>query len=164
MTPDPADRPALVIVYGDVNSTLAAALVCSKTGIPFAHVEAGLRSFDMTMPEEVNRRVTDILSDLLFVTSPEALDNLAREGVDLPRCHFVGNPMIDTLLAHLARFDPEPDARAPGPGRAVRGGDAPPAGERGHRRRPPGAWSRRSTSWPRGCRSCCRSIRGGARR
>lgn len=105
---DPAERPALVIVYGDVNSTLAAALVCSKTGIPFAHVEAGLRSFDMTMPEEVNRRVTDILSDLLFVTSPEALDNLAREGVDLQRCHFVGNPMIDTLLAHLARFDPDP--------------------------------------------------------
>ncbi|MCC6832856.1 MAG: UDP-N-acetylglucosamine 2-epimerase (non-hydrolyzing) [Thermoleophilia bacterium] len=105
---DPAARPALVMVYGDVNSTLAAALVCSKTGIPMAHVEAGLRSFDMTMPEEVNRRVTDILSDLLFVTSPEALDNLAREGVDLERCHFVGNPMIDTLLAHLARFDPDP--------------------------------------------------------
>jgi UDP-N-acetylglucosamine 2-epimerase (non-hydrolysing) len=108
VTADPADRPALVIVYGDVNSTLAAALVCSKTGIPMAHVEAGLRSFDMTMPEEVNRRVTDILSDLLFVTSPEALDNLAREGVDLERCHFVGNPMIDTLLAHLSRFDPDP--------------------------------------------------------
>ena len=108
VTADPATRPSLVMVYGDVNSTLAAALVCAKTGIPFAHVEAGLRSFDMTMPEEVNRRVTDILSDLLFVTSPEALDNLAREGVDLARCHFVGNPMIDTLLAHLARFDPAP--------------------------------------------------------
>ena len=105
---DPATRPSLVMVYGDVNSTLAAALVCSKVGIPFAHVEAGLRSFDLTMPEEVNRRVTDILSDLLFVTSPEALDNLAREGVDLERCHFVGNPMIDTLLAHIARFDPAP--------------------------------------------------------
>lgn len=108
VTAEPAARPSLVIVYGDVNSTLAAALVCSKTGVPMAHVEAGLRSFDMTMPEEVNRRVTDILSDLLFVTSPEALDNLAREGVDLERCHFVGNPMIDTLLAHLARFDPAP--------------------------------------------------------
>jgi UDP-N-acetylglucosamine 2-epimerase (non-hydrolysing) len=105
IAPDPADRPALTIVYGDVNSTLAAALVCAKAGLPLAHVEAGLRSFDMTMPEEVNRRVTDILSDLLFVTSPEALDNLAREGVDLERCHFVGNPMIDTLLAHLDRFD-----------------------------------------------------------
>ncbi|MFN8623179.1 MAG: UDP-N-acetylglucosamine 2-epimerase (non-hydrolyzing) [Chloroflexota bacterium] len=108
VTPDPADRPSLTIVYGDVNSTLAAALVCSKVGLPLAHVEAGLRSFDMTMPEEVNRRVTDILSDLLFLTSPEALDNLVREGVDPARCHLVGNPMIDTLLAHLDRFDPEP--------------------------------------------------------
>jgi UDP-N-acetylglucosamine 2-epimerase (non-hydrolysing) len=95
-----------VVVYGDVNSTLAAALVCSKLGIPLAHVEAGLRSFDMTMPEEINRRVTDSLSDLLFVTSPEGLDNLAHEGVERGRMHFVGNPMIDTLLAHLDRFDP----------------------------------------------------------
>jgi UDP-N-acetylglucosamine 2-epimerase (non-hydrolysing) len=103
-----ADRPAQVVVYGDVNSTLAAALVCAKSLIPLAHVEAGLRSFDPTMPEEVNRRVTDILSDLLFVTSPEGLDNLAREGVDPTRVHLVGNPMIDTLLAHLDRFDPTP--------------------------------------------------------
>jgi UDP-N-acetylglucosamine 2-epimerase (non-hydrolysing) len=103
-----ADRPAWVVVYGDVNSTLAAALVCAKSLIPLAHVEAGLRSFDPTMPEEVNRRVTDILSDLLFVTSPEGLDNLAREGVDVTRAHLVGNPMIDTLLAHLDRFDPAP--------------------------------------------------------
>jgi UDP-N-acetylglucosamine 2-epimerase (non-hydrolysing) len=100
--------PARVIVYGDVNSTLAAALVCAKLGIPVVHVEAGLRSFDDTMPEEINRRVTDQLSDVLFVTSPEALDNLAREGVPADRVHFVGNPMIDTLLAHLDRFDPEP--------------------------------------------------------
>lgn len=100
------ERPAWVVAYGDVNSTLAAALVCAKSLIPLAHVEAGLRSFDMTMPEEVNRRVTDILSDLLFVTSPEGLDNLAREGVDVGRAHLVGNPMIDTLLAHLDRFDP----------------------------------------------------------
>ena len=103
-----ANRPAMVVVYGDVNSTLAAALVCAKLLIPVAHVEAGLRSFDVTMPEEVNRRVTDILSDLLFVTSPEALDNLAREGVPADRVHLVGNPMIDTLLAHLDSFDPEP--------------------------------------------------------
>jgi UDP-N-acetylglucosamine 2-epimerase (non-hydrolysing) len=95
----------LVVVYGDVNSTLAAALVCAKSLIPVAHVEAGLRSFDVTMPEEVNRRVTDSLSDLLFVTSPEALDNLAREGIDAARAHMVGNPMIDTLLRHLDRFD-----------------------------------------------------------
>ena len=99
-------RPALAIVYGDVNSTTAAALVAAKIGLPLAHVEAGLRSFDMTMPEEVNRRVTDILSDLCFVTSPEAIAQLAREGVPADRIHFVGNPMIDTLLANLERFDP----------------------------------------------------------
>ncbi len=98
-------RPALAIVYGDVNSTLAAALVASKTGLPVAHVEAGLRSFDDTMPEEVNRRVTDLLSDLLFVTSPEGVTNLERAGVPADRIHFVGNPMIDTLLANLERFD-----------------------------------------------------------
>jgi UDP-N-acetylglucosamine 2-epimerase (non-hydrolysing) len=113
-----ADPPARVVVYGDVNSTLAAALVCAKSLIPLAHVEAGLRSFDPTMPEEVNRRVTDILSDLLFVTSPEGIDNLAREGVDPVRAHLVGNPMIDTLLAHLDRFDPAPiRARLGVPGR-----------------------------------------------
>jgi UDP-N-acetylglucosamine 2-epimerase (non-hydrolysing) len=97
--------PALVVVYGDVNSTLAAAVVASKIGRPLAHVEAGLRSFDRTMPEEVNRVVTDVLADLLFTTSPEAAANLAREGVDPSRVHFVGNPMIDTLLANLDRFD-----------------------------------------------------------
>jgi UDP-N-acetylglucosamine 2-epimerase (non-hydrolysing) len=97
--------PALTVVYGDINSTLATSLVASKLHLATAHVEAGLRSFDMTMPEEVNRRVTDILSDLLFATSPEALDNLAREGVAPERVHFVGNPMIDTLLANLDRFD-----------------------------------------------------------
>ena len=98
-------RPALAIVYGDVNSTTAAALVGAKMGVPLAHVEAGLRSFDMTMPEEVNRRVTDILSDLLFATSPEAIGHLAREGVAADRIRLVGNPMIDTLLANLDRFD-----------------------------------------------------------
>lgn len=100
--------PGLVVVYGDVNSTLAAALVAAKLHMPVAHVEAGLRSFDMSMPEEINRRVTDMLSELLFLTSPEALDNLAREGIDTSRAHFVGNPMIDTLLANLERFDPAP--------------------------------------------------------
>ena len=101
-------RPAAVVVYGDVNSTLAAALVCAKLLIPVAHVEAGLRSFDATMPEEVNRRVTDGLSDPLFVTAPEGLENLAAEGITGERVVFVGNPMIDTLLAHLGRFDPGP--------------------------------------------------------
>ena len=99
-------KPSLVVVYGDVNSTVAAALVAAKLQIPVAHVEAGLRSFDLTMPEEVNRRLTDQLSDLLFVTSPDAIGHLAREGVAQERIHFVGNPMIDTLLAHLDAFDP----------------------------------------------------------
>ena len=99
-------KPSLVVVYGDVNSTLAAALVTAKLLVPLAHVEAGLRSFDDTMPEEVNRRVTDLLSDLLFTTSPEAAENLARAGVPAERVHFVGNPMVDTLLANLGRLDP----------------------------------------------------------
>ncbi len=101
-----AERPALVMVYGDINSTVAAALVASKLQIPMAHVEAGLRSFDMTMPEEINRRVTDQLCDLLFVTSPEAIGHLAHEGMDTARMHFVGNPMIDTLLSSLDKLDP----------------------------------------------------------
>lgn len=98
-------KPAIAVVYGDVNSTIAAALVASKTGLAVAHVEAGLRSFDDTMPEEINRRVTDMLSELLFVTSPEGITNLERTGVPPERIHFVGNPMIDTLLANLERFD-----------------------------------------------------------
>jgi len=103
--------PALVVVYGDVNSTLAAALVCAKLHIPFAHVEAGLRSFDREMPEEVNRVVTDALADLLFCTSPDALSHLANEGVDPAKVHFVGNPMIDSLFAALPKLDPEPIKR-----------------------------------------------------
>jgi UDP-N-acetylglucosamine 2-epimerase (non-hydrolysing) len=103
-----ASRPDRVVVYGDVNSTLAAALVCAKLLIPVAHVEAGLRSFDVTMPEEINRRVTDLLADPLFVTAPEGEVNLAAEGIGGDRVVFVGNPMIDTLLAHLDRLRPEP--------------------------------------------------------
>lgn len=90
-------RPTAVLIYGDVNSTLAAALVCSKLLIPAAHVEAGLRSFDNSMPEEINRRVADTLSALHFVTSPEAIANLAREGAALTSIHYVGNTMIDSL-------------------------------------------------------------------
>ncbi|SDU86259.1 UDP-N-acetylglucosamine 2-epimerase (non-hydrolysing) [Jiangella alkaliphila] len=97
--------PALVVVYGDVNSTVGAAMVAAKLGIALAHVEAGLRSFDRTMPEEINRVVTDQLADLLFTTSPDALVHLGHEGVPADRVHFVGNPMIDTLLANLDRFD-----------------------------------------------------------
>ncbi len=100
--------PDLVVVYGDVNSTLAAILVCAKLGIPSAHVEAGLRSFDRGMPEEVNRVVTDSLSDLLFATSPEALSHLAAEGVPAAKVHLVGNPMIDSLFSALPSLDPAP--------------------------------------------------------
>ena len=99
------DAPDLVVVVGDVNSTLACALVASKLGIRVAHVEAGLRSFDRTMPEEINRVLTDQISDLLFTTEETAMDNLGREGIPSSRVHFVGNVMIDTLLRHrdLAR-------------------------------------------------------------
>ncbi|MCA9027554.1 MAG: UDP-N-acetylglucosamine 2-epimerase (non-hydrolyzing) [Planctomycetaceae bacterium] len=90
-------QPDWVMVYGDINSTVAAALVAAKLGIKVAHVEAGLRSFDREMPEELNRLVTDQLSDLLLTTSPEAEQNLANEGVPGEKVHFVGNVMIDTV-------------------------------------------------------------------
>ena len=94
-------KPDLLMVVGDVNSTIACSLVCAKLGIAIAHVEAGLRSFDREMPEEINRMVTDILSDLLFTTSEEAEPNLLREGVAGEKIHFVGNVMIDSLLHFL---------------------------------------------------------------
>jgi UDP-N-acetylglucosamine 2-epimerase (non-hydrolysing) len=94
-------EPDVVLVYGDVNSTLAAALVAAKMGIRVGHVEAGLRSRDWTMPEEINRTVTDRLSDLLFVPSREAAANLLAEGVPESRIHFVGNIMIDSLVHAL---------------------------------------------------------------
>jgi UDP-N-acetylglucosamine 2-epimerase (non-hydrolysing) len=97
--------PDLVVVVGDVNSTLAATLVAVKRDVPVAHVEAGLRSFDRTMPEEINRMVTDVLAQLLFTTSPEARDNLMREGVDEARIHFVGNVMIDSLNFYRAQAE-----------------------------------------------------------
>lgn len=92
-------RPDLVLVVGDVNSTLAAALTAVKLGIRVAHVEAGLRSFDRTMPEEINRLVTDAVADLLFVTEESGRENLLREGIALEKIHFVGNVMIDALEA-----------------------------------------------------------------
>lgn len=98
-------QPGLVVVYGDVNSTVAAALVAAKLRVPVAHVEAGLRSFDRSMPEEVNRIVTDRLSDLLFATSEDAVEQLILEGEAPHKIHFVGNPMIDSLLGNLDRFD-----------------------------------------------------------
>ncbi|MCP5056929.1 MAG: UDP-N-acetylglucosamine 2-epimerase (non-hydrolyzing) [bacterium] len=93
-------QPAGLVVVGDVNSTLAATLAASKLGVPVAHVEAGLRSFDRAMPEEINRILTDSISDWLFVTEPSGRENLLREGVDEERIHLVGNVMIDTLLAN----------------------------------------------------------------
>lgn len=93
--------PHLVVVVGDVNSTVACALVAAKCHIPVAHVEAGLRSFDMSMPEEVNRVLTDRISDYLFVTESSGYQNLVSEGVDPEKIFFVGNVMIDSLMAHL---------------------------------------------------------------
>src|SRR6059036_1487906 len=94
-------RPDLVLVYGDVNSTVAAALVAAKLQVRVGHVEAGLRSRDWSMPEEINRVVTDRLSDLLFTPSRDAIENLRAEGVAAERIHFVGNIMIDSLVALL---------------------------------------------------------------
>lgn len=96
-------RPDAVLVVGDVNSTVACGLVASRYAIPLVHVEAGLRSGDRTMPEEINRILTDSISDLLFVTEPSGLENLAREGAPAERCFLVGNTMIDTLLRHRSR-------------------------------------------------------------
>src|SRR5262245_21702123 len=95
------ERPDLVVVVGDVNSTMAATLVAAKLLIPVAHVEAGLRSFDRTMPEEINRVVTDRLADLLLTPSADGDENLLAEGVPASKIHRVGNIMIDTLQRHL---------------------------------------------------------------
>ncbi len=105
-------QPAAVLVVGDVNSTIACALVAAKKGVPVIHVEAGLRSFDRAMPEEINRVLTDQLSDLLFTTEESGADNLAKEGIGAGRVHFVGNVMIDTLRANLARAIPAPQIAA----------------------------------------------------
>lgn len=113
-----ARRPQMVLIVGDVNSTVAAALVAAKLLIPLTHVEAGLRSGDRSMPEEVNRLVTDRLSDLLLTTERDAVEQLKREGSDPANVHFVGNVMIDTLHANLARARPttETIAKHAGPG------------------------------------------------
>lgn len=103
-------RPDIVLVYGDVNSTVAAALVCSKLGVRIAHVEAGLRSFDRTMPEEINRLLTDQLADMLFTPSPDGDENLVREGIAKEKIFLVGNVMIDTLI----RFLPKAEQLFPG--------------------------------------------------
>jgi UDP-N-acetylglucosamine 2-epimerase (non-hydrolysing) len=96
-----AHQPDWLLVPGDVNSTLACALVASKAGVPVAHLEAGLRSFDRAMPEEINRLLTDQISDLLLIPSLDAQTNLVREGIPRKKIHFVGNAMIDTLIRLL---------------------------------------------------------------
>jgi UDP-N-acetylglucosamine 2-epimerase (non-hydrolysing) len=98
-------KPDVVMVVGDVNSTVAAALTAAKLDIPIAHVESGLRSFDRTMPEEINRLVTDTLSHWLFVSEPSGIRNLRREGINDDRIYFVGNVMVDTLLQARARSE-----------------------------------------------------------
>jgi UDP-N-acetylglucosamine 2-epimerase (non-hydrolysing) len=99
-------QPDFAFVPGDVNSTLAAALVFAKLGVPYAHIESGLRSFDRAMPEEINRIVADEFAALLFAHSDEAVANLASEGIDSSRVHLVGNTMIDSLVAFEDRFRP----------------------------------------------------------
>jgi len=94
-------RPDIVLVYGDVNSTVATALVCAKAGVPIGHVEAGLRSFDRSMPEEINRLVTDQLADMLFTPSVDAEENLRKEGIPAEKIFSVGNVMIDSLVRLL---------------------------------------------------------------
>ena len=96
-------KPDYVLVVGDVNSTIATALVATKLGVKVIHVEAGLRSFDRSMPEEINRLLTDVLSDMLFVSEPSGVENLKGEGIAGQRIHLVGNVMIDTLLRHRQR-------------------------------------------------------------
>ena len=98
-------KPDMVMVVGDVNSTLACSIVAKKMNIRVAHVEAGLRSGDMSMPEEINRIVTDSISDLFFVTEPSGVENLKREGHAKERIHFVGHVMIDNLFFQLAKLD-----------------------------------------------------------
>jgi UDP-N-acetylglucosamine 2-epimerase (non-hydrolysing) len=102
------EKPDVVLVPGDVNSTIASALTAVKLGIPVAHVESGLRSFDFTMPEEINRRLTDQISRWLFVTEESGVDNLLREGIPQDRVHLVGNVMIDTLFRCRDRIDASP--------------------------------------------------------
>ncbi|MCA9886664.1 MAG: UDP-N-acetylglucosamine 2-epimerase, partial [Anaerolineae bacterium] len=105
-----AERPDWLLVYGDVNSTVATALVATKLQIPVAHVEAGLRSFDRRMPEEINRLLTDQIASLLLTPSADGNENLRREGVAEEKIHLVGNVMIDTLL----RLLPQAEAQWPG--------------------------------------------------
>jgi UDP-N-acetylglucosamine 2-epimerase (non-hydrolysing) len=106
-------KPDVVLVYGDVNTTVAASLVCAKLRVAIGHVEAGLRSFDRTMPEEINRVVTDQLADLLFTPSQDGDANLRREGIPEERIHLVGNVMIDSLMQLLPRIPRQKECGIP---------------------------------------------------
>ncbi len=149
-------RPDAVVVVGDVNSTVACALVTAKSGALLAHVEAGLRSRDWAMPEEINRVVTDRVSDYLFAPSPDAVDNLRAEGYRDDQIHLAGNVMVDTLLANLDRALASDVLR---PARAVPAASTPWSRCTG---RPtwttPARWPRCSRRWarsPRAARWCC---------
>src|SRR5690606_11823425 len=107
------ERPAAALVVGDVNSTLACSIVAKKLGTPVAHVEAGLRSGDWSMPEEINRRVTDSISDWFFVSEPSGVENLLREGHTGERVHEVGNVMVDKLLFQAGLLDRSDPSRFP---------------------------------------------------
>jgi UDP-N-acetylglucosamine 2-epimerase (non-hydrolysing) len=109
-----ARRPAATVVFGDVNSTVACALAAAKLGVPVAHVEAGLRSFDRSMPEEINRLLTDVLAGLLLVSEPSGVANLRHEGVEDERIRLVGNVMIDTLMTRLPAARQRATARSLG--------------------------------------------------
>jgi UDP-N-acetylglucosamine 2-epimerase (non-hydrolysing) len=139
------ERPAAVLVVGDVNSTLACSIVAKKLNIPVAHVEAGLRSGDMTMPEEINRLVTDSISDWFFVTEPAALEHLRREGKPDSAVHYVGHVMVDNVLYQADKLahadtsglrDQRLQTGAPGRGPALRRGHDAPS-EQCRRCRPP---------------------------
>lgn len=121
-----AERPHLTVVVGDVNSTLACTLAAAKLGVPVAHVEAGLRSFDRRMPEEINRVASDALSELLFVTEQSGVDNLLAEGKRPDQVHLVGNVMIDTLVEQLALLEQPPPANQPHYPGMPRPGASPP--------------------------------------
>jgi UDP-N-acetylglucosamine 2-epimerase (non-hydrolysing) len=124
-----AQKPDLVLVYGDVNSTVAAALVCAKLLVPIGHVEAGLRSFDRTMPEEINRLLTDQVADFLFTPSDDGDENLLREGVSSEKIFRVGNVMIDTLMGLLPAAEKSPILDQLGLGKSPKGDAArPPQG------------------------------------
>ena len=99
------ENPDAVIVVGDVNSTMACSIVASKLGIKLIHVEAGLRSFDNDMPEEINRKITDVISDMLFISEPSGMANLKNEGIDKDKYFYVGNVMIDSLMYYLPKIE-----------------------------------------------------------